>query len=510
MTFASLDKVGIRLYALPRRADDAAAAATPGATPGCLAMIPMQRHVKYSGRIVMIGFGSIGQGVLPLLLRHIDMTPQQITILTAEERGAEVAREYGVRFVVEPLARDNYRTILEPLLAPGDFVLNVSVEVSSVALIELCREKGALYLDTCIEPWPGGYTDPTISPALRSNYAMRESALRLREGAGRAPTAVLTHGANPGLVSHFVKQALLDLARDTGEKADVPQTRRQWGELAQRLGVKVIHIAERDTQVANQPKRVGEFVNTWSIDGFVSEGCQPAELGWGSHEKTLPHDGHRHDFGRRSAIWLARPGASTRVRTWTPLEGPLHGFLITHAEAISISDYFSVPDGKGEALYRPTVHYAYHPCDDAVLSVHEFAGKNWHLQDQKRLMVDEIISGIDELGVLLMGHKRGAYWYGSQLSIEEARRIVPHNNATSLQVTVAVLAGVIWAIENPEAGVVEPEELDFRRILDICNPYLGNVVGAYGDWTPLKDRGILFPEDVDTGDPWQFKNFRVT
>src|SRR5215469_12360115 len=366
-----------------------------------------RKHVKFANRLVMVGFGSIGQGVLPLLLRHIDIAPSQITIVTAEKRGHSEADENGVRLIIHPLTPENCLAVLDPLLGKGDFVLNVSVEVSSVALIELCHEKGALYLDTCIEPWPGGYTDPTISPALRSNYAMRESALALRESTGRAPTAVLTHGANPGLVSHFVKQALIDLARDTGEKADVPQTRRQWAELAQRVGVKVIHIAERDTQVANQPKRVGEFVNTWSIDGFVSEGCQPAELGWGSHEKALPTDGHRHDFGRRSAIWLARPGASTRVRTWTPLEGPFHGFLITHGEAISISDYFSVTGDQGEAAYRPTVHYAYHPCDDAVLSVHEFAGKNWHLQDRKRLMMEEIISGIDELGVLLMGHKRG-------------------------------------------------------------------------------------------------------
>ena len=196
------------------------------------------------------------------------------------------------------------------------------------------------------------------------------------------------------------------------------------------------------------------------------------------------------------------------MRTWTPLEGPFHGFLITHNEAISIADYFTVTE-DGVPRYRPTVHYAYHPCDDAVLSVHELAGKNWHMQPRQRLMMDEITDGIDELGVLLMGHAKGAYWYGSRLSIEEARALVPHNNATSLQVTVAVLAGMIWAIENPAAGVLEADELDHVRIMEICRPYLGEVVGAYTDWTPLQDRGRLFPEDIDTDDPWQFKNVRV-
>jgi homospermidine synthase len=109
-----------------------------------------------------------------------------------------------------------------------------------------------------------------------------------------------------------------------------------------------------------------------------------------------------------------------------------------------------------------------------------------------------------------MGQPGGVYWYGSRLAIEEARRLVPYNNATSLQVTATVLAGVVWALENPERGIVEPDEMEFRRILDICRPYLGEVVGVRGDWTPLQDRGVLFAEDVDADDPWQFKNFRVT
>jgi len=468
------------------------------------------KHITFAGRLVIVGFGSIGQGVLPLLLRHLGITPQQITIVTAEERGHDEARELGIRFILEPLTRENFVRVLDPLLGPGDFLLNVSVEVSSIALIEFCWKKGALYLDTCIEPWPGGYTDPSLSPSRRSNYALRERALELRRHGNKNPTAVLTHGANPGLVSHLVKEAMLNLVKDIGIDAHKPLDRRGWSELAARLGVKVIHIAERDTQVSPRPKKVDEFVNTWSIDGFVSEGSQPAELGWGSHERHFPADGQRHDFGPDCAIYLLRPGASTRVRSWTPLEGSYHGFLITHGESISISDYFTLREGNA-VRHRPTVHYAYHPCDGAVLSLHELAGKNWQLQNEKRLIVEEISAGgIDELGVLLMGHAKGAYWYGSQLSVDEARRLVPYNNATSLQVTVAVLAGLVWALENPTAGVIEPDEMDFERCMAIMRPYLGKVVGAYSDWTPLNDRGRLFPEDVDASDPWQFKNFRVT
>jgi homospermidine synthase len=461
------------------------------------------------GRLVMIGFGSIGQGVLPLILRHIDIKPSRITIVTAEDWGGEEAADYGIRFVVEPLTAENYRQILGPLIRAGDFILNVSVEVSSLALVEFAQEKGALYLDTCIEPWPGGYTDPNLTEAQRTNYALREAALAMKARFPNGPTALLTHGANPGMVSHFVKQALLDIANDTGIEIEPPNTREGWAKLAQTLGIKTIHIAERDSQKSSIRKSSGEFVNTWSIDGFVGEGCQPAELGWGSHEKTLPPDGHRQTTGARSAIYLSRPGASTRVRTWTPKAGPFHGFLITHSEAVAIATYLSIGDGENPE-YRPTVHYAYHPCNDAVLSIHELAGRDWRQQPEQRLLMEDIVEGLDELGVLLMGHARGAYWYGSQLSIGEARRHFPHNNATSLQVTSGVLAGMIWAIRHPAAGIVEPEDIDFREVLDIQMPYLGPVVGVYSDWTPLANRASLFKEDIDSDDPWQFKNFRVT
>jgi homospermidine synthase len=466
------------------------------------------KHASFDGNLVIVGFGSIGQGVLPLLLRHIDLDPAKITIVTAEERGRDVAAAYCIRFVTRPITRQNYRAELAPRLGAGDFLLNLSVDISSVALIELARERGAFYLDTCIEPWPGGYTDPTLTPSQRSNYALRESALALKGGSAGTATAVLTHGANPGLVSHFVKEALLNIAEATGRPPVMPCGRAEWAELARDLDIRVIHIAERDTQIAHLAKVPGEFVNTWSIEGFVSEGSQPAELGWGTHERQFPADGREHDYGCGAAIYLERPGAGTRVRTWTPLEGPFHGFLVTHNESISIADYYTVQNGHGPE-YRPTVHYAYHPCDDAVLSLHELAGKNWRMQDNRRLMMDEIATGMDELGVLLMGHAKGAYWYGSRLTVEEARRLVPHNNATSLQVTVAVLAGMVWAIENPRAGVVEPDEMDHVRIMEICRPYLGEVTGVFSDWTPLVGRNVLFPENVDVSCPWQFKNFRV-
>lgn len=468
-----------------------------------------RQRTTFPGRLVMLGFGSIGQAMLPVLPGELGIEPARIRIVKPLPDETGIAAQHGVEVIATALSEGNHEAVLEPLLGEGDFLLNLSVDVSSLALIRFCRRRGAFYLDTCNEPWPGRYDDPRLTPSQRSNYSLREEALAFRLDKRSGPTAVLTQGANPGLVSAFIKRALLDMAAQTSLKVDPPACYEDWAALARQLQVKVIHIAERDTQTSSRRKAPGEFVNTWSVEGFADEGLQPAELGWGSHERHWPDDAGRHGFGCDAAVYLNRPGVATRVRSWTPLEGPYHGFLVTHAESISIADHLTLRE-NGQVLYRPTVHYAYHPCDDAVLSLHEMAGKNWQLQPRHRIMRDEISGGTDELGVLLMGNPKGVYWYGSRLSIEQARALVPHNNATSLQVVAGILGGMVWALRHPDAGLVEPDDLDHETVLEAARPFLGEVVGQWGDWTPLQGRSALFPEKTDPADPWQFINFRVT
>ena len=470
-------------------------------------------HGAIAGPIVMIGFGSIGKGTLPLIERHFSFDKRRFTIVDPDDADAALARRHGAKFLKVALTRENYRDVLGPLLKEGGgqgFCVNLSVDTSSLAIMEYCREIGALYIDTVVEPWPGFYFDRTLGPETRSNYALRETVLAARRASPGGSTAVSCCGANPGMVSWFVKQALVNLAADMGDSEPEPTSRDAWGRLAQRLGVKGIHIAERDTQRAKHPKPMGVFVNTWSVEGFLSEGMQPAELGWGTHENWKPDNAGGHAKGCGAAIYLNQPGANTRVRSWCPTPGPQYGFLVTHNESISIADFLTARDASGAAVYRPTCHYAYHPANDAVLSLHEMFGQAGKMQDEHHILGEaEIADGIDELGVLLYGHARNAYWHGSRLSVEETRRIAPYQNATGMQVTSAVLAGMVWALENPARGIVEADEMDFRRCLEVQRPYLGPVTGVYTDWTPLVDRPGFFPEDIDESDPWQFRNILV-
>jgi homospermidine synthase len=471
-------------------------------------------HATLSGPLVMIGFGSIGKGTLPLILRHFELDRSRMIVIDPDDSDRAILDEHGIAFLHQAITRDNYRDVLTPLLTKGEgqgFCVNLSVDTSSLDIMKLCRELNTLYIDTVVEPWPGFYFDISLSNADRTNHALRETILDEKRRNPGGTTAISCCGANPGMVNWFVKQALVDIARDTGANLPTPEAddRQGWARMMQKLGVQGIHIAERDTQVSNRPKPLNAFWNTWSVEGFLSEGLQPAELGWGTFEPWMPDNARKQTKGCRSAIYLEQPGANTRVRTWCPTPGPQYGFLVTHNESVSIADYFTIGEGH-DPDYRPTCHYAYHPANDAVLSLHEMFG-NGGTPQPVHYVLDEhdITTGIDELGVLLYGHAKNAYWYGSQLSMEETRQLAPYQNATGLQVTSAVLAGMVWAVENPQKGIVDTDHMDFQRCLEVQRPYLGPVKGYYTDWTPLHNRNILFDEELATDTPWAFRNVLV-
>ena len=242
-------------------------------------------HGRITGPIVMIGFGSIGRGVLPLIERHFEYDKGRFTVVEPSDAHRPLADRHGLRFEQVALTKENFRDVLTPLLTEGGgqgFCVNVSVDTSSRAIMELCRELGAFYIDTVAEPWPGFYFDKDRSQGDRTNYALRQEILDARAANPGGTTAVSCCGANPGMVSWFVKQGLLNVACDLGLEIPEPKDRAGWASLMREVGVKGIHIAERDTQRANTPKPQGVFVNTWSVEGFVSEGNQPARARMGN------------------------------------------------------------------------------------------------------------------------------------------------------------------------------------------------------------------------------------
>jgi len=481
--------------------------------------------MKFNGKLLIIGCGGVSQCVIPLILKHIDMPSEKITIMDFLDMRHKVkdALSRGVKYVQFKITQENYLITLAKYVGPGDMIIDLAWDIDTCAVLQWCHENDVLYINTSIELWNPYRGAQGKHPTELTLYARHMRMRKMIDSWGNKPsaTAVIDHGANPGLVSHFTKQALLDIgAKILTEKPKDPRRSKlekalanwDFAQLAMLEGVKVIHISERDTQITNIPKEVNEFVNTWSILGFYEEAVAPSELGWGTHEKNLPKGAMVHTEGPRNQICLTSKGMNTLVRSWVPC-GNIIGYVIRHGEAFSISDKLTVWNGS-EAIYRPTVHYAYRPADVAVNSLTELEMRQYEMQPKLRILSDEITSGRDELGCLLMGHDFNSWWIGSLLDIEETRRLVPGQNATTLQVAVSVVSAVRWMMANTKKGICVPDDLPHDEVLKNSKPYLGPFISKPVDWTPLKDRKNLY---LDYGarspkedDLWQFTTFLVS
>ena len=471
---------------------------------------------KFQNRVLVLGGGSVAQTVVPLLIEH-EVEASQITIVdmrdTKHRFQSSIAK--GAKYINDELTQNNLSQFLSKYLSKGDFLLDLAWNIDANDIIEWAHKNGVVYLNTSLELW-----DPNSNPAARTpqerTLYFRHMKLRklVETWKEKGPTAIVEHGANPGLVSSLTKRALTEIAeKSISENSDLPGVKEalkseNYPRLAQALGVKVIHIAELDTQITNKPKELNEFVNTWSVEGFFEEGIAPAELGWGTHEKKLPPNAFTHPEGPQNQIGIAQPGATTWVRSWVPNQENT-GMVVRHGEAFTISDYLTVWE-NGKAVYRPTVHYAYRPCDAAIASMRELEQNQWNITTNQRIMNDEIISGQDRLGVLLMGHQYKSWWTGSLLDIDTARKLIPGQSATTVQVGSAVYAAVAWAMHNPDRGYLVPDDLPWREILKYAEKYW-NFVSFQSDWDPVSTRNDLFKgwngRELDLSDPWQFTNF---
>lgn len=255
-----------------------------------------------SGTICLIGHGSIGKAVIPLIKRHF--TFDRFVVIDPVDAPKEGVCD---KYFPIALTQENFVSVLdEAFEGKKGFCVNLSVGTSSREITEYCQAREIFYIDTVKEEWKGFYSDPNLSLSVRSNYGLRCTFLDYFQSKNYKTTAVSCCGANPGMVSWFVKKALMDIAHEVNYDVSVePKTKAEWAELMKNLGVKGIHIAERDTQKTTLQRPVGDFWNTWSVDGFISEGFhQAAEAGWGTHEKWMPASGRQHQFGNQCGIYL--------------------------------------------------------------------------------------------------------------------------------------------------------------------------------------------------------------
>lgn len=313
--------------------------------------------MKNINHIIIIGFGSVAQGLLPLLSRHYNGVNVTIFEKHLNESLIEITTEFSATLEEKAITAENFKPILA-VLKRKYFLVNLAVSVSSLELLELAQKYDSLYLDTCIEPW--AYKDEKYQ-ALITNYQLRE-VMKTYQQKTTGPTAVVAHGANPGFISILLKKALVEMAAANNIVAE-PKTRLNGQRLPTSLKYKLYKSPSMTPKSVHQP--APPKLRLHMVCGR-SRYRMPA-----SSRIGLGHTRNRNSLRRKKngyALEMLEQGCNVRVKSWSPNYLEFSAYLLTHNEALSIAEYLTLGDPENPT-YRPTVYYAYEPCDQTLDSM---------------------------------------------------------------------------------------------------------------------------------------------
>ena len=257
------------------------------------------------------------------------------------------------------------------------------------------------------------------------------------------------------MVSWFVKQALVNLAADLGMPAEAPADRAGWAALMQRLGVKGIHIAERDTQRARTPKPRQVFRQHLVGRGLRQRGYAAGRTWLGHVRAVAAGQCARPRFRLRSRDL---PAAARRQHPGALLDPDREGAirLPRHPQRVDLDRGLlprcATPPARPRTgrLATTRITPATTPCSRCTrCSVRRASASRTGTSSTRTRCLD----GIDELGVLLYGRRPQRVLVRlAALRRGDPSHRPPTRNATGLQVTSAVLAGMVYALENPTLG----------------------------------------------------------
>lgn len=463
-------------------------------------------------RIIQIGFGGIGGCMLPLYRRHIKMNhPSQVIIFEMDKsKIPKKNKQLGAIFIHFKVTKENYKQTLKSVLREGDILVDLAWYIDTLSLLKLCHSTSSLFVNAAVEEWESPMEDPKKDPR---EYTLYSRQLKIQEQAKewkhQGPTALLTIGANPGVVSILYKLALKDwvhwidknsnkegkevkemkaclqLLEQNEVKNDRELSKKIWARLSALINVQVIQVTERDTLISAIPRERNTFVCTWSPAGLAEEAIAPAELGWGTHE-IMTEGVYTYSKGPKNQVCFSTRGWNTHVESYTPVNGNFMASCIRHEEAYSLSDYFTDHSSKtNKVTYRPTVYYAYLPCDQCVASMQELQSNGYKYPKKDRIPRDDVISGEDEVGIFLLSRDYGEYYLGTKQNIEQSRKLLNHQSPTLLVVAAGVLSGIIYAYNHPNMGVIHPEEMDEEEAIQMIAPYWYPMIGGHiSGWKP--------------------------
>jgi homospermidine synthase len=460
--------------------------------------------IPITQKIVFFGCGAVAKCCIHYFESFFEFNYDQITIVEKEKKNftfptVKTAVSKGAKVLHHTIRAKTLTHLFDNILKlqKYDLVIDLTTNTSTYRIFKECRLRGFLYINTSIEDEKG----LKYNNKCAADNSILLQHINLQNIVDKTPdtdnvTTIIEFGMNPGLISVFVKQGLVNLARMVLKQKNDEVLQKHYRErnhkkIAEYLKVRAIHCSEIDTQV---PKKLpkNKFVNTWSCVGLITEGVEPAEIQIGTHENVLPFKKNMVDELIPQLVVTKTPGAEIQFKSVVPLEVKKDGSIefthiigrcIHHGEGISLNRYL------GSFKYSPTMHYVYklNPITDKQLNktsnqrLIELSknSSQWKVLD----MYDNHLRGYDNVGALFIlennpfndSKQPYCFWTGSILDDKYTRKVLKDEyfGPTIIQVMAGILSGVHWMLKNKNKGLVFGEDLDDNYIMRCAKKYLG-------------------------------------
>ncbi len=461
--------------------------------------------IKFDGRIVQFGFGAVGKSFYEKVSKEIKFQESKYYVITKEKYEFEAYVNLGglvCNFIVSEVTRDNFREVFAPYLESGDLLIDFADTVGTRDICEWCAERNIMYINTGEADWPDHwyciFEENDLKNGLKEKYRRNPAVCR--------HPIVLQHGNNPGLVSHFVKEAIdyivhTQFKRDKQLKNLLKEGR--FNEVAQALGIRQIHVNDIDLQEVKGEYSDKVLFSTWCTDSFWFEMLSEATANVGTHERVDYEDECNLYNAEKGFLEFKKLAADKKGRTYYP-GGVFEGHLVPHEETITIAQSLEVTE-KGKTVYRPTVMFLYSPCAYAEryfqnakvndypepdmekpLDCEEENGqtviRGYVYPDNFEIVYQEkLAAGTEYVGVLLLGEHFQPVWVGNRIEasyLYKDKKISYWQTPTITPVAMSALAAVCWMLKNKEkGGIYFPDDIpDYKAIVKTAEKYISKTI----------------------------------
>ena len=420
------------------------------------------------GKLILLGYGTIGKCVFDLLtLDHsyikrktgLDVIALDVYIIDRVIPKPFQTNGAKVNIMEIKLSKKSLKELFASLdLSVGDIVIDLTSCTGTRDIIkEVSIRNKACYICTALEGWNGWmYEMPEM---VKHTETLKKF---LPTG---SPTVLLTHGMNPGMVSHFALEAVNILGKS--KASDITR----------------IHITETDTQkmskkdgrksslpiavprlTVTRPSMPKRIISTWGPQNFVDE--MNARPSYVDHGKVTQ--------GKRRAFRVQRESLIYDVQHESVV--PYKGYVVTHEETFTLNNYFrKTYDTRADIafIYKPT-----------SASLKSFLAKGVRCKPGERkglLLKGPGVTGYDTVGIYMETKDGKTLWIGNACKAgfaanDAIRR--KHHNATTMQVAAGVLAGLFVICKAPRLGLRYPEDIPAhlrKDLLHFSERYYGKI-----------------------------------